>query len=239
MVEAHLEPVWNFIVIGFTFLALIGFSLIEAGVSRTIHGPVILVKNLLQISIGITLFWIFGYGFSMGEVDGGFIGIENFAGEDFTGTAHYTKCAMFGLFGLVAVFTINGSIMERAQFWVYIWMSTIVMVWIYPVMVAWNWGGGWLSEFDVPVIDQGGAGPIHILGGITGLFGTALLLPRIGRFEAKEQVAHLFEKSVKIRVKPTDFDWGYPFLATVGAMFVWLGLSFINAALAPSMIRAG
>jgi Amt family ammonium transporter len=74
MVESKLEPVWNFMVIGFTFLALIGFSLIEAGVSRKMHGPVILVKNLLQISIGTTLFWVVGYGFSMGDLDGGFIG---------------------------------------------------------------------------------------------------------------------------------------------------------------------
>ena len=91
----------------------------------------------------------------MGNVDEGFIGSENFAGDNFQNTLHYIKCSTFCLFGLLAVFTINGSISERAQYFVYPWMTALVMGWIFPVLIAWNTGGGWLSGFEIPVVDAG------------------------------------------------------------------------------------
>ena len=34
MVESHVENIWLFVVMGFAFLALTGFSLVEAGIAR-------------------------------------------------------------------------------------------------------------------------------------------------------------------------------------------------------------
>ncbi len=56
---------------------------------------------------------------------------------------------------------------------------------IYPVVSAWSWGGGWLSGLGF--IDFAGAGPIHVLGGTTGLIGTLYLKPRLGIFKHDEQ----------------------------------------------------
>ena len=47
MVEEHVENIWLFMVMGFAFLALTGFALLEAGIARKQHGSVILVKNFL------------------------------------------------------------------------------------------------------------------------------------------------------------------------------------------------
>jgi len=44
---------------------------------------------------------------------------------------------------------------------------------------------------------------------------------------------------LKKKVAPTDFNWGNPFLATIGGVFIYIGLSFVNAALSPTMIIAG
>jgi len=34
-------------------------------------------------------------------------------------------------------------------------MTALVMGWIFPVLIAWNTGGGWLSGFEIPVVDAG------------------------------------------------------------------------------------
>ena len=52
---------------------------------------------------------------------------------------------------------------------------------IYPVIVAWTWGEGWLSKLGY--IDYAGSGIVHLTGGVSGLIGAIMLGPRIGRFK--------------------------------------------------------
>lgn len=52
---------------------------------------------------------------------------------------------------------------------------------IYPVIVAWTWGGGFLTEWGFS--DFAGSGVVHLTGGIAGLAGAIICGPRIGRFE--------------------------------------------------------
>jgi len=49
---------------------------------------------------------------------------------------------------------------------------------IYPIVVAWTWGGGWLHELGYT--DFAGSGIIHIVGGFAGLVGSSIMGPRIG-----------------------------------------------------------
>lgn len=49
---------------------------------------------------------------------------------------------------------------------------------IYPVVVAWTWGGGWLNELGYT--DFAGSGIIHIVGGFAGMVGASIMGPRIG-----------------------------------------------------------
>ena len=56
---------------------------------------------------------------------------------------------------------------------------------IYPVMVSWTWGGGWLGDVGDPTKvmgfhDSAGTGVVHLLGGTAGLTGTWILGPRHG-----------------------------------------------------------
>ena len=62
---------------------------------------------------------------------------------------------------------------------------------IYPVVVAWTWGGGWLAEMGFS--DFAGSGVVHLTGGIAGLAGAAICGPRMGRFD-------------KIRIGPSGFE---------------------------------
>jgi ammonium transporter, Amt family len=58
----------------------------------------------------------------------------------------------------------------------------------YPVMGAWTWGGGWLSQTGNTMgwgngyTDFAGSGVVHSMGGMAALTGAIVLGPRIGKF---------------------------------------------------------
>lgn len=59
---------------------------------------------------------------------------------------------------------------------------------IYPVIVHWTWGGGWLLRRGY--YDFAGSGIVHMVGGLSGLVGAAVAGPRTSRFTAGKE--HLF-----------------------------------------------
>ncbi len=54
-----------------------GFALVEAGFTRSKNTANILMKNLMDFSIGSLLYWIIGYGLMYGESLGGFVGMPD------------------------------------------------------------------------------------------------------------------------------------------------------------------
>ena len=51
---------------------------------------------------------------------------------------------------------------------------------VYPVIVHWIWGGGWLDKMNFQ--DFSGASVIHCAGGVAGLMATYIVGPRKDRF---------------------------------------------------------
>jgi Amt family ammonium transporter len=51
---------------------------------------------------------------------------------------------------------------------------------IYPYVVAWTWGGGWLSNIGFD--DYSGAGIVHFCGGSSAVAACIILGPRLGKF---------------------------------------------------------
>jgi Amt family ammonium transporter len=154
------------IVIFFAFLGLIGLSLIEAGLVRQKHHLICLLKNFVQLSVGILVFWLLGFGFLFGDNNNGYIGADLYGGEDWEGTYHYNRAAMYGLLGLYVVFIVNGALAERLHLWAYLTYAFWIMLWVYPVIGHWEWGQGWLDEeLDISYIDRGGNGVVHLLAG--------------------------------------------------------------------------
>jgi Amt family ammonium transporter len=62
---------------------------------------------------------------------------------------------------------------------VYCGFSFLMSAFIYPVVVGWTWGGGWLMQRGYH--DFAGSGVIHMLGGVAGLVGAVIVGPRFGR----------------------------------------------------------
>ena len=72
---------------------------------------------------------------------------------------------------------------ERTKLEAYIVFSFLnTLIFCFPA--HWVWGSnGWLSQLGY--VDIAGAGPVHLVGGVTGLVATLVLKPRHGRFDSK------------------------------------------------------
>jgi ammonium transporter, Amt family len=71
---------------------------------------------------------------------------------------------------------------ERTKFKSYFIYSIVISAVIYPVVVHWNWGGGWLAQLDTPFHDFAGSSMVHMTGGVAALMGAIVLGPRIGKY---------------------------------------------------------
>lgn len=61
--------------------------------------------------------------------------------------------------------------------------STILAGFIYPIILAWTWGQGWLN--DKGFHDFAGTGIIHLVGGISGFWGALIVGERKAKAKAR------------------------------------------------------
>jgi Amt family ammonium transporter len=138
---------------------------------------------LFDACIGCLGWWFFGFAFAFGEVNGGFIGynkyffatngLENFA-EDW-----YLSWVFHFAFAATSATIVAGALAERCQLNTYILFSFLQTSFVYPVCVAWNWGGGWLYVRGFQ--DFAGSCTIHVVGGAAALWGALILGERYGK----------------------------------------------------------
>ena len=64
------------------FLMNIGFALLESGSVRFKNYQNVLLKNIIHTLVGGFIWWMWGFAFAFGNVDGGFIGSKYFVGMD-------------------------------------------------------------------------------------------------------------------------------------------------------------
>ena len=147
-----LDTVWVLIAAMLVFFMQPGFALVEAGFTRSKNTANILMKNFVDFMVGSFLFWMIGFGLMHG-VNNGFIG---------------------------GLHLFSGGMAERTKFSMYILISIIISVVIYPIEGHWTWGGGWLSELGFH--DFAGSTVVHSCGGVIALAGAMVLGPRIGKY---------------------------------------------------------
>ena len=173
---------------GLVFLMHAGFSMLEAGMTRQKNAANIIGKNLLTIALGTVVYYVVGYAFMYGDSIGGFIGSTGFllsgasggAGELITTEIDFAFQAMFAA---TAATIVSGAVAERIKFGAYLVVVIALTAFIYPVVGAWTWGGGWLSELGF--VDFAGSTIVHLTGGAAALVAARILGPRIGKFDPK------------------------------------------------------
>lgn len=183
--EDSIDTLWVSNATYLVFLMQLGFALLEVGSVRQKNAQNILLKNFMDICISTLTWWLLGYGLAFGGSSGGFVGYKNFAGTDFENTDHYRNWMFQWAFAGTTATIVSGSLAERTRMTAYIIFAIFITSIIYPLVVNWTWGGGWLTELGY--VDFAGSSIVHMVGGIAGLIGAKFVGPRKNRFHTNHK----------------------------------------------------
>ena len=216
-VSAEIGFIFNtllFLICGFlVFFMACGFAMLESGMVTSKSVSVICAKNIGLISISGIMFWMFGYNLAYGIPEGGYIGSfipwSDSSAVD-TGYADGSDWYFQMVFCATTVSIVSGTLAERIKLWPFFLFAAILSGIIYPIVMGWQWGGGWLAAAGFS--DFAGSTLVHSTGGAAALAGALMLGPRLGRFTKTGAPAPL---------KP--FAASSIPLVTVGVFILWLG----------------
>eukprot|EP00933_Yihiella_yeosuensis_P021996 TRINITY_DN1731_c0_g1_i1.p1 TRINITY_DN1731_c0_g1~~TRINITY_DN1731_c0_g1_i1.p1 ORF type:complete len:531 (-),score=132.05 TRINITY_DN1731_c0_g1_i1:409-2001(-) len=185
-----------------------GFAMVEAGCCRAKNVQNILLKNLTDVAVGTMGWWLCGWSFAYSGPfksdpaksqykENGFMGYEAFLGHDFLKaetdgkqipTDTIVNWFFQWAFCSAAATIVSGGVAERVNFPGYCLFSLAMAAFIYPVVVSWTWGYGWLADMnDVGYMDFAGSGIVHMAGGVGALVGAICAGPRTGRWEFPDE----------------------------------------------------
>ncbi len=177
-----MDTLWIMIAAFLVFSMHAGFAMVEAGFTRAKNTVNILMKNFMNVSVSLLLFFFLGYGFIFGKSMGGFIGTDGFILNliDPSNTRDFAFWFFQAVFAATAATIVSGAMAERMKFYSYLIYCAIITSVVYPIAGHWIWGGGWLA--DLGMIDFAGSTVVHTVGGFSALAGTMLLGPRLGKY---------------------------------------------------------
>ena len=208
--------VWLCLCALLVFFMQAGFAMVETGLTRAKNSVNIMMKNLLDFSLGALLFWAIGYGimYCSGD-DFNFLGFDGSLA--FMGSANApTDNAGYGfsagwffqvVFAATAATIVSGAMAERTKLSSYLIYTCVITALIYPIAGHWIWGGGWLS--DMGMRDFAGSTVVHSVGAWAALAGAILVGPRLGKYEKDGSVN---------AIAPHNLP-----LATLGVFILWFG----------------
>lgn len=183
--QIAIDTVWTLVAAFLVFFMQAGFAMVEAGFTRAKNACNILMKNLMDFSVGSIAYWAIGFGIMFGTSvfglwgkDGFFLSVGNPSTPD--GLWQFAYWMFQVVFAATAATIVSGAMAERTKFTAYLFYSVCISAIIYPVAGHWIWGGGWLSEKGM--IDFAGSTVVHSIGGWAALVGAALLGPRLGKY---------------------------------------------------------
>lgn len=171
---------WTLIAAALVFFMQAGFAMVETGFTRAKNAGNIIMKNLMDFSLGTPIFWIIGFGIMFGSMNPFFGGFDFFADGIVGEGYNWTTLIFQTVFCATAATIVSGSMAERTKFSAYCIYSMAISAIVYPISGHWIWGGGWLSELGFH--DFAGSTAVHMVGGVAALIGAAILGPRIGKY---------------------------------------------------------
>lgn len=213
-VQTNLNQIWLLLAGFLVFFMQAGFAMLEGGFIR--HTGVVnsLAENFMDVCITGIVFFLIGYGIAYGAYDAdegigsAIIGVVTPAlggidgtgdGDGITFIDFFFQFAFAGAAATIA----TGAMAERTNFKAKLIYSAILGALLYPVVVFWTWGGGWIDEAGF--IDFAGSTIVHQFGGIMALMGAIFLGPRVGRVWGRSP-------------RPSNMA-----LAAMGTFILWFG----------------
>ncbi len=212
-----------------------GFTMLESGSVRTKNASVICLKNIGLYSIAGLAYYILGYSLmytDVGSVIGSFSLFYRPSGDELALLAEVARLAELDqggqadpsavigngysvmsdwFFQMVFVATaasiVSGALAERVKMWPFFLFTLILTGFIYPVVGAWTWGGGWLGSMGFQ--DFAGSTIVHGTGGWAALAGILVVGPRLGKFRKDGSVKQTPPSNVVV--------------VTLGVFILWFG----------------
>ena len=215
LVQDHANFLWTLVAAALVFFMQAGFAMVESGFTRAKNAVNIMMKNLMDFSMGTLSFWAVGFGLMFGASATGWFGTSGFFLSGFTGEGTEWVLA-FWMFQVVfcatAATIVSGAMAERTKFVGYLLYSAVLSAIIYPIFGSWAWGSlldgsGWLEGLGF--IDFAGSTVVHSVGGWAALAGALVLGPRIGKYTKDGRVRPILGHNMP--------------LAALGVFILWLG----------------
>ncbi len=215
LVQSHADYVWTLVAAALVFFMQAGFAMVEAGFTRAKNTVNIMMKNLMDFSMGSIAFWAVGFGLMFGVSKTGLFGTSGFFLSDFKvgGDPWVLAFWMFQVvFAATAATIVSGAMAERTKFSGYLIYSVVISAVIYPIFGSWAWGSlfngsGWLE--GIGFIDFAGSTVVHSVGGWAALAGAIVLGPRLGKYTKDGRVKPILGHNIP--------------LAAIGVFILWLG----------------
>ncbi|MCY4635590.1 MAG: ammonium transporter [Acidobacteria bacterium] len=202
-----------------------GFTMLESGSVRTKNASVICLKNIGLYSVAGISYYVVGYNLmyvDVGSVMGSITflrgpsadelallaGVEG-AREAVIATDYAVMSDWFFqmVFVATAASIVSGALAERVKLWSFFVFTLVLTAIIYPIVGAWTWGGGWLSQMGFQ--DFAGSTIVHGTGGCAALAGALVVGPRHNKFRKDGTVTSTPPSNIPV--------------VTLGVFILWFG----------------
>src|SRR6516225_692081 len=220
-----INTVWTLVAAFLVFGMQAGFTMLEAGFSRSRETVNVLMECVVDTCLCGLLFYAWGFAFMFGSGTP-FFGTEYFFLQGAPATYGSTGVAFlaFWIFQFAFADTCStitsGAMIGRTAFIGDLLYSICVTGFIYPVIGHWAWGpDGWLAtmgsqgyafvSLGMPFHDFAGSTVVHTIGGFIALAGAIVLGPRLGR---------KFKRDGGQPMLPHDLT-----IAVSGGLILWFG----------------
>ncbi len=228
-ITGNVDAMWTLLAAFLVFFMQAGFALVETGFTRAKNACNIIMKNLMDFSLGSLLFWLVGFGLMFGVTNGMFgttaflfDGVEQAEATGKTESFAWAFLIFQTVFCATAATIVSGAMAERTKFTSYLIYSVAITAVIYPIFGSWAWGslwagsgwleapaGGWLESMELSGFhDFAGSTVVHSIGGWCALAGAIVLGARIGKYR---------------NGKPMPIPGHNIPLAALGVFILWLG----------------
>ena len=214
------DTLWVLVAAFLVFFMQAGFAMVESGFTRAKNAVNILMKNLMDFSMGSIAYWAIGFAIMFGTgnafmgTSGWFVPSDSgvFSALEWSSVPTHAAWLFQLVFAATAATIVSGAMAERTQFKSYLIYSVFITGIIYPIVGHWIWGGGWLDGGIVEwldVNDFAGSTVVHSTGGWLALTGAIVLGPRLGKYDSEG--------------KPRPIAGHNLPLAALGVFILWLG----------------
>jgi Amt family ammonium transporter len=222
----YANVLWTCLAAFLVFFMQAGFAMVEAGFTRAKNACNIIMKNLMDLSVGSMLFWLIGFGLMFGTSPSGWIGTDNFIFDAAKWAPEQGSSVAFGwaflifqtVFCATAATIVSGAVAERTKFTGYLVYSIAICAFVYPIFGSWAWGSLWMGEGWLEKLgfyDFAGSTVVHSIGGWAALAGAIVIGPRLGKYGKDGKVNPIPGHSIP--------------MGALGVFILWLGWFGFNA----------